>query len=145
MTPVTTFRSELTTALGELSTGLPGAKVLIISIPNIYRLWQVASVDPLAVATWSTLGICQSMLANPTSTARSDVDRRARVLQRVVDFNTTLANACTAYGANCLFDGNAVFNYAFSLSQISIWDYFHPNTSGQTALADTSYRAGFNW
>ncbi len=85
------------------------------------------------------------MLANPTSTAQADVDRRTRVRQRVIDFNTQLAQACVAYGANCHFDGNAVFNYPFVLSEVSTWDYFHPNTTGQRSLASVSYAAGFNW
>jgi hypothetical protein len=63
----------------------------------------------------------------------------------VVDFNTQLAQACAAYGSNCVFDRNAVFNYPFALSQISGWDYFHPNTSGQAVLAQVSYAAAFNW
>jgi hypothetical protein len=31
------------------------------------------------------------------------------------------------------------------LSQVSSWDYFHPNTSGQQVLASVSYAAGFGW
>jgi hypothetical protein len=73
------------------------------------------------------------------------VDRRDRVRQRVADFNTQLAQACAAYGANCRYDGGAIFNYPFALSQVSTWDYFHPNTAGQTVLATTSYAAGFGW
>jgi hypothetical protein len=36
-----------------------------------------------------------------------------------------------------------VFGYPFSLSQLSGWDYFHPNTSGQAVLADVTWDAGF--
>ncbi len=71
--------------------------------------------------------------------------RRDRVRQRVVDFNTQLAQAFAAYGRGCAFDGNAAFDYAFSLNQVSTWDYFHPNASGQAILAQISYTAGFNW
>jgi hypothetical protein len=85
------------------------------------------------------------MLANPTSTAQTDVDRRAAVRQRVIDFNTALSAECSAYGSNCTFDGNAVFNYPFVLSQINTLDYFHPNTAGQAVLASITYSAGFNW
>jgi lysophospholipase L1-like esterase len=145
MTSVTAFRASIDSALARLNAGLPNAKVAVVSIPNVWQLWNVGKSSSSAVSTWSLFGICQSLLANPTSTAQADVDRRARVRQRVVDFNTQLAQACAAYGANCDFDDNAVFNYAFSLSQVSTWDYFHPNPSGQTALAAVSYAAGFNW
>jgi lysophospholipase L1-like esterase len=141
MTAVSTFRGYLDTALGRLKAGLPGARVLVISIPDLRRLWEVGKGNFFARAAWSLLGICQSMLANPGSTTQADVDRRSRVRQRVIDFNTQLAGACAAFGPACAFDNNAVFGYPFALSQISGWDYFHPNTSGQAVLASVTYSA----
>jgi lysophospholipase L1-like esterase len=145
MTSVATFRTNVDSGLNRLKAGLPNAKLYVISIPDIYRLWYVGKSSFSARTAWSGFGICRSMLANPTSTAQADVDRRNRVRQRVIDFNAQLAQACVAYGANCRFDGNAVFNYPFTLSQLSGWDYFHPNTSGQRVLASVSYAAGFAW
>jgi lysophospholipase L1-like esterase len=145
MTPVSTFRAQIDTALNTLRTGLPNARVFIGSIPDIKRLWFVGKDSSSARFFWSAGSICQSMLANPTSTAQVDEDRRNRVRQRVVDFNTQLAQACAAYGTNCKFDNNAIFNYPFALSQVSGWDYFHPNREGQRVLAQVSYAAGFNW
>ena len=101
MTSVATFRAHIDAALNTLKTGLPGAKVFVISIPDVKRLWEVGKGSSVARTAWALFGICQSMLANPTSTAQADVDRRDRVRQRVVDFNTQLAQACAAYGANC--------------------------------------------
>jgi lysophospholipase L1-like esterase len=145
MTSVGTFRSNIDAALGRLKSGLPNARVFVISVPDIQRLWSVGRGSFAARSAWSLFGICQSMLANPTSNAQADVDRRSRVRQRVVDFNTQLAQACAAYGSNCAFDDNAVFNFPFALGQLSSWDYFHPNASGQQALANISYGAGFRW
>jgi lysophospholipase L1-like esterase len=145
MTPVSSFRASLDAALGKLHAGLPGARVLLVSIPNVKRLWEVGKGSFAARTAWSLFGICQSLLAHPTSTAAEDEARRDRVRQRVIDFNAQLADACAAYGSNCQFDHNAVFNYPFVLSQISGWDYFHPNPAGQAALAQTSYVNGFNW
>ncbi|TDB69792.1 GDSL-type esterase/lipase family protein, partial [Micromonospora sp. KC721] len=145
MTPVSTFRANIDSALGRLKAGLPDARVAVISIPDIHRLWQVGKGNSNARNAWSLFGICQSVLANPTSTEQADVDRRNRVRQRVVDYNTQLAQACAAYGPNCDFDDNAVFRYPFALSQVSTWDYFHPNASGQAVLASVSYAEGFGW
>jgi lysophospholipase L1-like esterase len=142
MTPVTTFRTQIDTALSTLAAGLPTARVLVISIPDIKRLWEVGQGSSSARHAWALFGICKSMLANPTSTSATDIARRDRVRQRVIDFNAQLAQACVAYGPNCAFDNNAVFGYPFALSQLSTWDYFHPNTSGQTVLASISYAAG---
>jgi lysophospholipase L1-like esterase len=145
MTPVSTFRGRVDSALATLKSGVPAAKVFIISVPDIKRLWFVGKDSSSARSTWSMFGICKSMLANPTSTAPADEARRNRVRQRVVEYNEQYAAACAAYGPNCQFDGNAAFNYPFALTQVSTWDYFHPNATGQRVLAQISYDAGFGW
>jgi len=145
MTPVATYRGYIDTALARLKAGRPGARVFLISIPDLKRLWEVGKGNLLARGAWSLFGICQSMLANPTSTAAADVARRDRVRQRVADYNGQLAAACSAYGSLCKYDGGAIFAYPFQLSQVSSWDYFHPNAAGQTVLAQVSYANGFAW
>lgn len=145
MTPVPEFRGQIDTALGTLRTGLPDARVLVMSIPDIKRLWQVGRTSFLARTFWSVGDICQSLLANPTSMAAADAERRDRVQQRVVDYNAELAAACAGYGPSCRFDQNAVFDFRFTLDQVSGWDYFHPNATGQRLLAELTYQAGFGW
>ncbi len=145
MTPVSTFRDQLDEALETLKDGSPEAKLFIASIPDLKQLWEIGHTDPVAVSVWETGNICQSMLANPTSTAEEDVERRENVRQRIISYNQQLAQACADYGDNCRYDDGAVFGYDFTLDQVSGWDYFHPNTAGQKALAEVTYRAGFGW
>ncbi len=142
MTSVETFRSQFATAMSTLMSQATPPKVLVASIPDIYRLYQVGKDSSAARNAWSSFGICQSMLANPQSTAAADVDRRARVRQRVVEFNAQLADVCATY-TSCKYDGGVVFGYPFALSHLSTWDYFHPNTGGQAVLADVTWKAGF--
>jgi hypothetical protein len=86
---------------------------------------------------WSVAGICQSMLGfGNTETQRQLVVERERA------FNQILADVCAQH-AQCRWDGNAIYNYAFSASQVSTLDYFHPNQSGQAALANVSW--GASW
>lgn len=134
MTPVNTFRTQFQTALNTLTAGLPNADIFVLSIPDIYHLWAILKDEPAAVSRWSTFSICQSMLANATSVAQTDVDRRAQVRQRNIDFNTVLSDEC-ALRTNCRFDNNAVFNTQFLASDVSTLDYFHPSTAGQAKLA----------
>jgi lysophospholipase L1-like esterase len=145
MTPVATFRAEVDAALNTLRQGLPGARVFVASIPDVLRLWEVGRGNAWIRFVWSQLNVCQSLLANSGSTGAADAARRARVRQRVVDYNAQLADACRLYGPNCDFDGNAVFDYRFTLAEVSQWDYFHPDTDGQRALARVTYEAGFGW
>jgi len=144
MTPVAEFRSQLGDALATLSEGLPDSRIYVVSIPDVYRLWALLKNNFWARTTWSTAGICQSMLARPLSTAQADVDRRTRVRQRNIDFNTELAQGCALY-IHCRFDGNAVFNTAFTTSDVSTRDYFHPSLAGQAKLASVTWAAGYNF
>lgn len=142
MTTVSAFRTRFTKAMEILAAQQPQPQVLVASIPDLRRLWQVGKNNSSARSAWSSFGICQSMLARPQSTDQADVDRRARVRQRVVDYNAVLADVCGGY-TFCRYDGGAVFGYPFTLSQLSGWDYFHPNTAGQAVLADVTWEAGF--
>lgn len=144
MTSVADFEAAVTATFTTLAAAAEPPQVLVSSIPDVHRLWEVGKDSSSARAAWATYDICQSMLANPTSTADADVQRRARVRQRVIDFNAVYASVCAAH-AFCRYDGDAVFGYPFERSHLSSWDYFHPNTSGQNVLAEVTWTAGFDW
>ena len=55
-----------------------------------------------------------------------------------------LAQGCALY-VHCRFDGNAVFNTAFTTSDVSTRDYFHPSLAGQTKLALVTWNAGYDF
>jgi lysophospholipase L1-like esterase len=144
MTPVTDFHSQLLSAISKLSLGLPNARIYVVSIPNVYHLWQTLKGTAAARTVWSAFAICQSMLANPLSTAQADVDRRAAVLQRETDFNTQLQHVCARF-IHCRFDNDAVFNYPFLASDANTLDYFHPSITGQAKLASVAWSNGFDF
>ncbi|MGB2711554.1 MAG: SGNH/GDSL hydrolase family protein [Conexibacter sp.] len=140
MTPVADFQASFQAAIDLLRTRLPGARISVTSIPNVHYLWRILHTDPAAVATWESLDVCQSMLANAASTSRADAARRNRVLTRIVEYNTVLSNVCAAY-AQCRYDRGAGFGYRFAVSEISTNDYFHPSVTGQAAIADLEWGA----
>lgn len=142
MTSVADFEARFRTAMGTLRQGVPSALIFVASIPDVKRLWEVGRGNFAARTAWSTFGICQSLLASPTSNAAADVARRDRVQQRVIAYNSVLASVCAEQPV-CLFDGNAVFGYRFTLSQVSGWDYFHPNPTGQHEIARVTYERSF--
>lgn len=140
MTDVATFHSQFNIAMKTVTKKAPKARVLVLSIPDIYNLWYILKDNSSARTTWALFSICQSMLANPLSTLQADVDRRAAVRQRNIDFNSQLQAVCALY-AQCRFDNNAVFNTAFVVSDVSTIDYFHPSVAGQTKLASVAWNA----
>lgn len=143
MTPVARYRDHLDAGLAVLRAGAPGARVFLASIPDLKRLWETGHDKRLARWAWAKFDVCPSMLDDAGSDDPEDAARRDRVRDRVIAYNAQLAEACAAYGPNCVFDDNAVFRTRFSLDQVSKWDYFHPNTSGQRLLADVTWSAGF--
>jgi lysophospholipase L1-like esterase len=142
MTPVTTFRSQFNTALANFTAASPTTLIFVSSIPNIYNLWSIEKNSSGARTIWALGKVCQSMLANPLSTAAADNTRRAQVQQRNIDFNTQLAQVCATY-ANCKFDNNAVYNTVFTTSDVNTRDYFHPSPSGQAKLAAVTWAASY--
>jgi lysophospholipase L1-like esterase len=142
MTPVASFRSSVDEALAVLKKGLPKARVLVVSIPDLNRLWQIGHQDEGAVKAWRK-GVCPALLANATSTAKADADRRAAVGKRVDGYNSQLAAACKAYGKRCVYDGGAVHKFRFTLDMLNRLDYFHPDTEGQHKLAEVTFGRAF--
>jgi len=142
MTSVTDYRAQFRAGLDRVTGAMPNVRIFVASVPNIHHLWELYHDDLAAQAAWFTLGVCQSMLANPTSTAQADVDRRARVTQRIVDYNAALAAVCAEY-RQCRFDGLAAFNANFTKADVIHLDYFHPSLSGQAKFAAGTWAVGY--
>lgn len=143
MTEVHVFRDQFVAAMAALRGVSPNAQVYVVSIPRVMGLYELFKDDAWARFIWSIGNVCQSLLARPTSTDQADIDRRLRVAQRNVDFNTVLAEVCAAATSQpCRTDGGAVYDTAFAASDVS-GDYFHPSTAGQAKLAAVSWSAGY--
>ncbi|MFD9337259.1 SGNH/GDSL hydrolase family protein [Streptomyces sp. NPDC060028] len=138
MTSVAAFRKGFETALADLRTASPASQVYVSSVPDLQRLWEQGKDDPMVRRIWS-LGICQSMLADPQSAAAGATARREQVRARVVEYNEVLREVC-AKDALCRYDGGAVFQYPFGAEQLSRWDWFHPGKGGQARLAELAHR-----
>jgi lysophospholipase L1-like esterase len=135
MTEVATFREQFRQAMDTLIAGLPGARVHVVSIPDLYRRWETFRTVPRVMTAWRALvPFCPTVFTRPTSNAPADVARRTAVRARVVDYNSVLADVCAAY-PRCTTDGGAVFRAPVVLAEFSTHDFWHPNITGQAALA----------
>jgi len=143
MTSAAAFRKQVDRTLATLRTGMPRARVLLVGIPNIYRVWEVGHTNKFAVGVWKS-GICPNLLSNPTSTAAADVSRRKAFRDRITAYNSQLRSACAASGTRCRYDDSA-FRFDFDLTMLSAIDFFHPNAAGQKALARETYPDSFTW
>ncbi len=137
MTPVSTFTGQFDSALANYFAKNPNSKVFVSSIPNLYQLWSIFRYDVTAQTTWAAFGICQSML----SLTNTETDRQ-QVVAREQAFNAALATVCAAY-RNCRWDNDATYNTAFTTSDVSTVDYFHPSIAGQNKLASVTWAASY--
>jgi lysophospholipase L1-like esterase len=140
MTPTATLGTQLETALSTLASGDPNAQVYVASIPNVYHLWELFHNNFTANLVWSLAGICQSLLANPRSTATADVLRRQQVANQVIADNATIQTVCARF-AQCHYDGGAAYNVQFTTSDVTTRDYFHPSVAGQAKAAAAIWAA----
>lgn len=138
MTPVATFRAELDRTLHIIKQRRPRAQILVMSIPDLYRLWEVGHTNDRAVRAWRR-GICPTLLANPTSSSAADTTRRVAFRERLEAYNDQLLAACGRYGPRCRHDGGATYRVRFSLAMLNELDYFHPNVAGQNRLAQVAW------
>jgi len=134
MTSEVDFRARIRAALAQFHSAKADNEIFVASIPSLYRLWHVSKSKFSARLIWASAGLCQSMLANPSSITATDENRRLSVQARVNAYNAILAAECAAL-ARCTFDDYTVANYVFSSTHISTADYFHPSIEGQRIMA----------
>jgi lysophospholipase L1-like esterase len=144
MTDVAAFRARFAEAMRRISRGSPRARILVLSIPDVYRLWVLFHDDLWARLAWKAFDVCRSLLAGPRSTDPIDVARRTAVRRRTLDLNRELESVCARF-IHCRFDAGAVFADPFTQADVSHRDYFHPSLEGQARLAAVSWTATFDF
>ena len=143
MTSVEEYTATFDAALDALVRALPEVRILVLSVPDLARLWEVGKDRPDVRRVWESSAVCRSMLADPTDTSAAAQARRDRVRARLQAYNAAMAAACDRHVPRCRFDQNAVFDYRFDLDHLSTVDYFHPSPRGQATLAQVAWDAGY--
>jgi lysophospholipase L1-like esterase len=138
MTPVADFQARIKAGLTQFHNAKVDNKIFVASIPSLYRMWSISKGKFGARLIWSAGAVCQSMLANPTSTTTTDENRRLTVQARVNAYNAALEAECRLL-PRCTFDNHTVANYHFTATHISTADYFHPSVEGQRVLATITW------
>ena len=136
ITPLRRFETSFRSTIESLTRGLPDARIYVLSIPDLYRVWLMLHDDRAVTARWGRIRPCRSMFAK----FNNERDR-LEVRRRNMQFNETLEKVCEEY-PNCRFDGHAVFDGAYIAGDVGA-DFFHPSARGQRDLAEISWRNGF--
>jgi hypothetical protein len=136
-TPTAAFRERFQQAVDILRDGLPGSRVFVSSIPDLYQLWRLFRADPAAQLVWQAARICPPMLR----LTNSEADRQ-RVVQHELELNEALREVCAGWD-RCRFDGGRIHDFRFTRAMVSRLDYFHPSLLGQATLAAETWRASW--
>ncbi len=130
------FKTHVAEALQSLLTSNSQSKVLLVPVPNMYRIWELAH-DMGCSALWDLVGICSPLLDRDNSD-----DERAAFQNRVVEINEALGQIAVQYPQQVRFDAT-IANTNFEWSDISPLDCFHPSPEGQHLLSQKSWDSGW--
>ncbi len=138
MTPPDHFASSLRSVLQRLTQGVPGAHVLVVSIPDWVGLWKQLAGSPAARAAWARYTDRCPVLLNP---AGGEAERAA-VAERIRELNAVIDSLCRDF-VGCATDAGAVFSLWPSLEETDLaFDLFHLSESGQAKVAEATWNAG---
>ena len=138
-TPPAEFRDEFTQALDVMRRRLPNARLLLTSITDEGRWNDGSALVPGNGKKLSDGTVCDPKL---DSNGQQDPSRRSEIQALEQRDNAILRSVC-ATDPHCRFDGGAFFRLAYSASDISTLDAFHPSISGLNRFAATAWKVGF--
>lgn len=124
------FEGHARNGLDTLLAGVPDATIVIMEILDVAALWDCCSSNYGCRFNWSLFGICESV----TNSSSTD---RALVRQRTIAFNDILRSLAAEKGV--LFEDD-LFEVGFARSDLSSVDCFHPSFSGQSKIANGSFK-----
>lgn len=131
MASVATWTARWNEAIDVLQAGLPGADILVTSVVNVRRVYDVGSSNFGCQLKWNTFDFCSNMLTNGST-------QRNEATARLLDYNSALASLTSTQGV--WYDADS-YGIAFSRGQLSSIDCFHPDVSLQRDLANVTYDA----
>lgn len=131
MTSVATWEFRWNEAIDVLQAGLPGADILVTAVVNVRRVYDVGRTNLGCLSKWALFGWCDNMLTNGST-------QRTEATNRLLAYNSALSSLTAAQGV--WYDADS-YGIAFSRSQLSSVDCFHPDISLNQNMADVTYSA----
>lgn len=134
VTPGEEFEQQFLEALQVLDRGVPELRVYVLSVPNIYGVWESLRDDPVASEMWAMTRTCRALAGTTATTVAAFRDHN-------LAYNDILEAVSRRFD-RCRFDDYAVYQQAYDPEHLSL-DFFHPSHAGQRQLAEVSWRAGY--
>ncbi len=132
---VADFEAELDKQISRLLAALPGVKIYMAAVPDLYNLWQIAHVQNGCQGRWDSLNLCRPLLAADLSP-----EERYEFVQRWQDTNAAIDRVASKYAQAVIHD-DSIAATKFTWNDVTPLDCFHPSPDGQKLLAELSWRA----
>ena len=141
------------------SPATQSARIDVLSLPDIYWLWNAKYSNGTCRFIWFLGSVCQSLLSNAkddcaSATSRLDPDNdyagdgsnchRRKLFHRAIrdNYNPRLHHAVQEYHANGRLPNaryTDIFDVMFKSADVNNGDCFHPSVTGHALLADTAW------
>ena len=129
------FKTRIENAIVKLINHNFAIKILLVSVPDMYHLWQLGRND--CGWLWDLSGACPDLLSS--SSTASD---RSSFVKRLNEINNTFIELQQKYSTHVKHDAS-VASYKFEKEDVSTKDCFHPSLKGQSKLAEITW--GHSW
>jgi lysophospholipase L1-like esterase len=135
------FEDGFTRAIDVLRERLPDARLLVTSITDEGR-WNDGSV----LIPGNGKKLSDGTVCDPKLDERGvqDPSRRAEIQALERRDDSILRTVCAA-DPHCRYDDGAFFRLAYSASDVSAHDAFHPSIAGLNRFAATAWNVGFDY
>ena len=131
-----TYKANVTRGLAQLTSDHKNIHIDLGTIPNIMHLYSIGKSSNACQRKWNTTKFC-SLLRSDTTPA--DVDAFAASWR---DANAALAEIAQSFPNNVRLI-TKLSAPIFTPNEISPYDCFHPNTVGQSMLANVVWDGGW--
>jgi hypothetical protein len=140
MTSVSDFSAALGATPTRLTTGLPGMRVFVTSIPDFVGFWGRNSSNAAALAAWAATEPVYGECPDVFGSAATD-SSRAAVAARTADLNAQIQSICASF-EGCTYDGGAMNGLWSTLTPTDMaFDFFHLSLQGEAKLAAATWAA----
>jgi len=129
------YTKNLRESIGTAIEHNSDVKILISSLPNIERLYEVGKEIRYCRAVWGTGRVCPNILS-PRAKNREIYFERWHLLNREI------SNIANDNHTNIIFT-EEVSKYEFTREDVSRWDCFHPSVQGQKRISEALWLLGW--
>lgn len=129
------YTKHLQNAIAVAIVHNPEIKILISSLPDIRRLYEIGKEKRFCRTVWNTGRVCPKILSPRAKNREIYFDRWQAM-------NDEISNIARDNHTNIIFT-EEISNYQFTDEDISRWDCFHPSAKGQNKISETLWMLGW--